>query len=286
MRPDLSDLQRSIMSMNDTTDPMNVIKIHPDFERLKNDLDKLRMELSMLVLEHDELLYQVCRNIETEYMLAVGGLEYKAYETECAVLRLKRKVEMIQAKKNRQEPVVLEKIEEILDLEFSEFQERLEEQIRKMNAALERSHGRVLNDEETRELKSLYRSILKVLHPDLFPDLSFDKKQLFQNAVDAYEMGDLQGLRIIAAMVAEPVLDLVRPDAVKLLVKERERLMGLLAEQRERIANIKASYPYTMKTLVENPVRVEERKAEIEERIGELKDVLVFYEARIGELLR
>lgn len=101
--------------MNETTDTGKVIILHPDIENLKADVDRLRVELSMLVLEHDELLYQEGRNIEMEYMLSVGALEYKAYEIECTILRLKRKTELIQAKKNRQEKINLANIEETLD---------------------------------------------------------------------------------------------------------------------------------------------------------------------------
>ena len=90
----------------DTTDD-SVIMLSQDFERLKSEVEKLRTELSMLVLERDELLLVECKNIETAYMLSIGALEYKAYEIECAVLRMKRKAELIQAKKNRQEKVVL-----------------------------------------------------------------------------------------------------------------------------------------------------------------------------------
>lgn len=79
------------------------IIIFPDFEKLKNEVEKIRTELSMLLLERDELQFVICRNIETAYMLKLGGLEYKAYEAQCTALRLKRKIELIQAKKNRQE---------------------------------------------------------------------------------------------------------------------------------------------------------------------------------------
>ncbi len=89
----------------------------------------------MLVLERDDLLHHECRNIEMAYMLAVGGLEYRAYETECAILRLKRKLELIRAKRNRQEKVVLSGIEEVLDADFAEYRARLNEQIERMNAA-------------------------------------------------------------------------------------------------------------------------------------------------------
>ncbi len=37
---------------------------YPDHEKLKAEVDKLRTELSMLVLERDELLLVECKNIE------------------------------------------------------------------------------------------------------------------------------------------------------------------------------------------------------------------------------
>ena len=80
----------------------NVI-VFPDFEKLKSEVEKMRTELSMLLLERDELQFVICKNIETEYMLKLGSIEYRAYEAQCAALRLKRKIELIQAKKNRQE---------------------------------------------------------------------------------------------------------------------------------------------------------------------------------------
>ena len=76
----------------------NVI-VFPDFEKLKSEVEKMRTELSMLLLERDELQFVICKNIETEYMLKLGSIEYKAYEAQCAALRLKRKIELIQAKK-------------------------------------------------------------------------------------------------------------------------------------------------------------------------------------------
>ena len=43
----------------------------------------------------DELKYVQCKNIETQYILTLGSLEYKAFELNCMMLRLKRKIELI-----------------------------------------------------------------------------------------------------------------------------------------------------------------------------------------------
>jgi len=260
--------------------------LFPEFVTLKAEVEKLRTEISMLLLERDELRLVVCKNIETAYMLSLGSIEYKAYELHCELLRLKRKIDLVQAKKNRQEKVVLSAIEEQLDEEFAEYQRQLDEQINKMNKALDHSKGRVLTDEETKEIKKTYRNIVKALHPDLHPDITPAQIQLFQNAVQAYENGDLNSLRIISEMVAEPVIPEQSENGLTILAKEKERLTRTLELIREQISEIKATYPYTMKDLVEDPEKIAEKKKELEDTINELKEAYDLYATRLKEMLR
>jgi hypothetical protein len=51
---------------------------------------------------------------------------------------------------------------------------------------------------------------------------------LFYHAVEAYENGDLNGLRVISEMAAEPAIHNVRYDGLAQLHKEKERLDALL----------------------------------------------------------
>ncbi|MDI9369343.1 MAG: molecular chaperone DnaJ [Synergistota bacterium] len=264
----------------------SVVFLHKDFDELRGDVERLRTELSTLVLERDELLLVECRNNETAYMLSIGVLEYKAYEIECAVLRLKRKLELNQAKINRQEKVVLSEIEDHLDAAFAEYRERLKEQLEKMNNAIEQSQGTPLSDDEVHELKKLYRVIIKALHSDLHPDQSDAKSRLFQNAVLAYGNGDLDGLRIIEAMIAGESPLGETPDATELLMKEKDRLSDLVRKVKDRITEIKSEYPYTMKRIVQSPEMTEARKAELQERIERLRETLAAYGARVDKMLR
>ena len=246
----------------------------------------MRTELSMLLLERDELQFVICKNIETEYMLKLGSIEYKAYEAQCAALRLKRKIELIQAKKNRQEKVIISAIEETLDNEFAEYQKQLDEQIDKMNDALKRSKAEVLSDEDNKELKKLYRKIVKALHPDINPDVSQAQVQLFDNAVSAYKSGDLETLRIIGEMVGNNPLPVHHKDAMTQLVEERERLQGLLKSIRESIDNIKSEYPYTMKDILEDTERTKQKKQELENILEQYNELISIYKSRIEEMLR
>lgn len=265
--------------------PATVI-LFMDFEKLQAMVAKLRTELARVVLERDELLYVECRNIEMRYMLAIGGLEYKAYEIECAILRLKRKAELIQTQKNRQEKVVLAQIEALLDSEFAAYQAKLNEQIAKLNAALERNRSEPLSAAETSELKKLYRAIVKSLHPDLHPEQSAAKSQLFQNAVTAYENGDIDGLRLISTLITEPDLPEADPDAIAQLMREKGRLSELIQSVTDRITEIKTAYPYTMKALLQSPAKTRARQTELEARIEQLNETLTAYAAKILEMLR
>jgi len=283
----LSVLSSYGIEINDGSEVSSTTVIaFPLYDKVKSEVEKLKIELSMFVLERDDLLFVECKNIEMAYMLSVGGLEYKAFELNCAVLRLKRKIELIQAKKNRQEKVVLSAIEEILDVEFAEYQAKLDEQIGKMNAALDRSKGKELTDSESRELKKLYIGIVKALHPDLHPNISPEKIKLFLNAVEAYKKGDLTGLRIISEMVVDKKISLEHTDALSLLVKEKERLSELIKGLKEDIIKIKSEYPYTMKSLIQDSEKISEKKKELEGIIEEWEKALDFYKSKLSETMR
>ena len=269
----------------DITSTGNVI-VFPDFEKLKNEVEKMRTELSMLLLERDELQFVICKNIETEYMLKLGSIEYKAYEAQCLFLRLKRKIELIQAKKNRQEKVIVSAIEETLDSEFAEYQKQLNERIDKMNDALKRSKAEVLSDEDNKKLKKLYRKIVKALHPDINPDVSQAQVQLFDNAVQAYKNGDLNTLRIIGEMVGNSSLPEQHKDALTQLNEEKERLQNLLKAIRDSIEQIKSEYPYTMKEIIEDEEQTEQKKKELENILSQYNELISIYKSKIEEMIR
>lgn len=261
------------------------IILFPEYESLKKEVEKLRVELSILLLERDDLLLMECKNIEMAYMLEVGYLEYGLYELQCNVLRLKRKVELIQARMNRQEAVVVKEIETILNKEFAEYQKRLNDQMGKMNQAIERNRMGRLSEEETREIKKLYRKIVKVLHPDLHVDVSEAQRRLFGNAVQAYEDGDLTTLRIIYEVVQNSDTEYEGQDAIVQLVKEKIRLTELLAGVKEQIAKIKSEYPYTLKKILMDATKLEEYKAELELATKQYEELKCVYDRKIKDML-
>lgn len=272
--------------MSENTESSGEIITFPDSEKLKEEVEKLRAELSMLVLERDELQLVECKNLEMKYMLVLGGLEYKTYKAECQALRLKRKLELIQAKINRQEKPIVTEIEYQLDNEFEEYQDKLNEELNKMNDALERSKGELLSDADTKELKKKYHNIVKLLHPDLHPELSKAELQMFDNAVNAYKNGDLQTIRIIDEMLLGTEKLEAKQDSAVYLTKEKERLSNLLQAINDNITEIKQKYPYTEKELLSSQEKIDARKAEIEDMLHKYENMIAVYSAKIKEMLR
>ena len=263
----------------------NEIILNLEYENLKNELLKKRTELSMLVLQRDELKYVICKNIETKYMLELGNLEYCLYQSECIIMRLKRKVELIQMRINRQEKIDVSVIDKLLDEQFREYQQKLEEKIKKMNEAIERGNGEVLTEQQVKELKKIYRAIVKALHPDLNPNVTKQQIKLFQNAVTAYKNGDLQTLRIINEMISNNHSEDDNTDNIEKMRNELIRLDRMISSINGDVEKIKSEYPYTMKDILFDKEQLNQRKQELKDNIDQCNELVSFYKTKIQHLL-
>lgn len=262
----------------------NIIEL-PVLKGLKEEVEKLRTTISEKLLERDHLLFHECKNIESAYLMAFGALEYKVYEAECLYNRTRRKLELIIAKRNRQENLELDEIEEVLDEEFEEYKQQLNEKIEQMNEALERSKGRVLTDEESSIMKKLYRQIVKKLHPDLNPELSDAKKELFRNTVEAYERGDLMTIKIINEMVCDDCSEIEtnKNDTLGFCMKEKARLTEVIEGLTQKIEEIKNDFPYLLSIYIEDKGKAEEKKEDLESWYDFFKSGIKKYEKEITE---
>lgn len=208
-------------------------------------------------------------------MLIFGSLEYKVFSAFCKYHRLRRKRTLIQARINRKEKIDLSEIESILDLEFAEYKEKLDSKMDEINHAIYRSHLELLSKDDTILLKKLYRKIVRILHPDLNPELSEREKELFYNATESYKAGDLDTLQLIYDIVCTGEMDADNPLTGKSLMDEVKRLEDLVNKIQNDIDLIKSQSPYTWNIYVED----EEKKLD---KLNTLKDELKSYQEAIN----
>lgn len=257
----------------------------PDVKGSREKIRKLKEDLEALLLEREHLRSVICVNIQREYTLVFGGLEYQLYKASCDYLRLRRKKDLIQAKKNRKETIQLEAIEARLDEEFLEYKKKLDEKMEEVNQALKASSKEFLSEEETKALKKLYKQLVKRLHPDLNPSATEAEIELYYRATEAYKRGDLKALRLIDAVVEGSVAKDDEPSSGVDLEKEAERLQGLIDEVRGDIERIQSTPPYTWRIYLEDERKKAEKLRQLKEELASFKTAIKTQEEHIHDLM-
>lgn len=257
------------------------------FAELRQEVELLRTELSMVVLERDDLVLRQCKNIEMNYWLAFADLIYKFQTAENDYLRLKRKFELIQANINRQEKVSLRKVDARLDIEMEEYDRKVQQVIEEMNRAVERNSQLVSISEDTdKAVKRLYRKVVRMLHPDLHPGQPEAHKKLFESAVRYYETANIEGLEMVAKMVeSDDDINLDDEDAITLLEQEKTQLIEMIRKVQKEIDLIKQKVPYILKVFVEDEQKQEAKKAEFRDAIQQYHEYSEVLQYRIDKLM-
>jgi len=249
---------------------MNRSKITRDPEYVKK-LEKyqaLKSELVSLISERDLLENTVRKNLEALYATRIGKNEYALYRLECDIARLKRKIELFQAKINHgQKPDILE-IEDKLNSEYQKW----EKEISGILENIEKSRRRLENlreDGESIELHKIYRILVKKLHPDVITARTERTYMLWNRTMDAYKYGDLEELKAIAILVEdEKETGLQERDIGERIRSISQKVYKLL----EYIKKIRLEFPFTIEKNIEDEGWVAGKNDEIFSKIDKLED--------------
>ena len=262
---------------------MSDIIISPEYAKLVEEIKQLKEDIVNLYEERDELTYHICKNIETEYMSKIGILEYKLYEFQCKILRIKRKIELYQLKINRQECPNEEEIEKELEDEYKEYTEKLEKMSSELQSALTRKNWGILSEENSKELKKVYRKLVKKLHPDLNKEKSEKNKNLLLQVTKAYENGDLVTLKNLELLTDEIIeKEDVEIGEMEELKKSKIKYKIIVKELLEEIKKIKDSFPYNKKEFLKSDILVQKRKEELNDEMERNREVY----KNLDEILR
>jgi hypothetical protein len=249
--------------------------------------EALRDELARLLQEKEELISHICPSVSLDYMVKAGHLRLELFELELKAAKAKRMTELIQKKIYLSESYSLLEIEKtaegeleasFLNLEFMRLNLKKDLEIAKNPEA-------AVSKEVVSALKSLYRVIVKKLHPDLNPFQSDKEKALFAMATEAYKAFDAEALEAIrAALDNTEELPGNNP-------KERDesleisRLQGIIEKLKAKIAEIKNSHPYNKLSIINDPTLLNNEREGFLKRIEEEKAKLLFYEERLKKTL-
>lgn len=257
----------------------NIIKFI-DNDSLDKEIDKLRIEISMKILERDTILFSENKNIEASYMSKFGEREIKLFDAEMKYLRIKRKLALIILARNHNQSINLLKIEKILDNEFDDYNREKDELLDKLSNSIKYLQGSFLSEDENKKIKKIYREIVKKLHPDLHPNLTQAEKNLFFTAVQSYENGSITMLEAILGSIGSDEKDFKQTKYA-----EKQHLEKVLIKIQKEIDEIKENYPYTLKEILTNDKKRTEHRKKLDEELHFFEEGIAKYKIEIKEYL-
>jgi hypothetical protein len=244
---------------------------HPDSVRLAEACELLHAELVSLLVEREHLVHVVRHSLEALYLADFGPLKHELLTLQVTNRRMVRRLELMQSALNRGALPGLVEVDRVLDAEFIEWEVRLHRERAKIDTALEMLSQTVTPDEE-RALRSLFRTLALKLHADVNPNQTPEAAQLWLAIQDAYGSGDLGRMKALALLaeghgLPPPALDSLEAPRVR-----RAELQSQVGGVVARLAEIRATWPFTLIACIEDETWVEEQRAVIRASIDAEKE--------------
>jgi hypothetical protein len=155
------------------------------------ELASSRMALISMYENRDRILYIEAPALRQKYLSIFGETENAVLQAELENSLLKRKIELIQAAINRREVIDLERIDELIERERTQKLTDIEQNDATLNELPQ------LSEKETENLKRLYHEIVRDYHPAVNADVTDTQKELYEKAVEAFKMQDIEAMEVI-----------------------------------------------------------------------------------------
>jgi len=218
-------------------------------------------------------------------MQKIGSMKYKLMLLEFEIMKLKRKVSLIQADTNNGHKSDEKEIEKLLERELSKWLAEIEAYREKV-AVSQVVVVEILSADDSLRLRTSFRKIAKTLHPDFNSDLSEKDKNLWQRAVDAYKQGDLNALVAIELIIEENGFDIVPVSGIPELTARKQKLVSIIADYYARISKLRSEFPLNIKEQLHDEAWVAAEHGIMHEQITRLNAEKRFFEDTVSDLLR
>lgn len=262
---------------------MNDLILHPEYESLRAEVARLREEIVVVRTQLDRATGVETELLKAEYGKRFGRLELELTRKYYRFRLLRRRIDLVRSYLNRGAEPDMEAIDAILDAEAEEYNQVL----RRKAADAERASKmtfREYSDEEALHAKKLYQQVVRALHPDLHPGATPDDIACLQQAVEAYNSGDLATLEAIAVLVECGEKKNDEPSCIESLRKRCEQYRDTLSKLALRLKKVRSSFPFDQAELLSKPENVMKRIQDLKEECAKLDDRIAACEIHLQQL--
>ena len=206
---------------------------------LAQEVESAQNALLTRIEQLDTLRYVEAPKLRNEYMVKIGTTEDEVLNAELDAKMLQRKLELIQIKRNRREPIDMAEIDQQIEAERKE----LLAQAETADAAGQRLPQ--LTEEQQAELQELYHKIVEGFHPQVHPNLTDTEKALYEKAVDAYRNRNLAALKLIDEILFKDGIAFALQTTLSVVEEDEQQQAAVLAEALSADYTLaKQLYPY------------------------------------------
>lgn len=253
--------------------------ISPEVEAKRRRVEELRQEYLSLFTQKDQMLNVEMSDLNIRYIKLIGQLKYECFKLSVEVRALKMKVELAQASINRGEMPNVDNIISMVNARLADYYKIVEQQAQTVKDA---RTAESISCDDVKELKDLYRLLVKRLHPDLHPNQD-------QRMIDLYIQGQAAYRSLNLPMLREIVMRIdIDADMDDLVAREETldemivRLESQIAQLRADIERLNNSFPFDHRDKLSDEEWItSERNALMQER-EQLEAQKKMYEERFN----
>ena len=211
-----------------------------------------------------------------EYIRVFGDYIAESYKLKIECIKKKKMIAYCQRLENQGKKIISSELADFIEKEMREYQKQLDDIILDVNAA---KNARTISPTDVRKIKEIYYGLVKLLHPDLHPELAGDEiiKDYWRKIEIAYthnKLDDMQELDLV-------VRRYLKRKGLDNLDIEVEDVEIKIKKVEDEITEIITTNPYLYKLLLSDEKSVKERTMEYKDEIESYKS----YSLQLDEVL-
>lgn len=249
----------------------NALDLTPEQRKLNQEFDQLKKKYASLMLTLEEMRQHDGPKLTALYLSLLGNKKYEILNLQVEIKTLEMRKQLLQSYINRDETPDLHAINKRVEDVVADYNRVLEQEAQRIKSAKEYLEAPLLSDEDSAEIRTLYRMLVKHLHPDLNPKLTENEKDLFQIVQEAYSSSNLDKLREISlAIDTARVVD--SSNYTSDIQEYIDSLKGRIANLEHKIEELKNMFPHTLKDKIFDSKWVETEQKQCADDIAQLTE--------------
>lgn len=244
-----------------------MVIIHPEYALLVLEINDLKSEIADLIVERDTLINYIIRDVEIEYMLKLGALEYKRVVAENNYEKTMRKLELIEEKLSKKATINMDSINRKIKNEFKR-QDKIEnDMLADIDFAIEMSSLDLFDYDMIEEMNIDYFKLQKLYNPIFDIESSDEKNKMYKKIERYYQKGNYKKLHKLAENYNP---DDIFQDEIANLKKLKEKYIQIIKLNKKEIRKIKNSFPYNQRVILEDENLCRRKKDNLNREIIEI----------------